>query len=343
MKLQRSINYGRVVVDLVKDPVRRVLDLVKDHCRQGSLTRSTTFAIFARSLFSVIILLATCLPYHTAVATDAPAEEDIAARTTVGMAEIMEAVVLPGDVLVVKDIEDRHQPFIVRIVDTYKHGTDHRYDIEFYALEPGKYNLTDYLVREDGSPAEQLPALWVDVASTLTAGQILPNDPETANLPSLGGYWLMWIVGGILWIAGLVALVMVGRRKALANNTSTVKQVTMAEHLRPLVQAAIRGELDSSGRAELERSLIAYWCNRLNLHDLEPGEVISRLRNDSQAGPLITSLEDWLHRPEPPANVDIEALLEPYKDIRDESFNGSTNENSVASPKLATAGAGGSA
>jgi hypothetical protein len=39
------------------------------------------------------------------------------------------------------------------------------------------------------------------------------------------------------------------------------------------------------------------------------------LRQHAEAGPLLQSLEDWLHRPEPAADVDIAALLVPYRDM----------------------------
>ena len=279
--------------------------------------------------------------------TAAKQSVEFQAESTVGMAAKLEALVLPGSELVAKEIEDRHQPFVLRIIDTYKHGTDHRYDMEFYALEPGSYNVSDYLVRADESATGDLPAIWVNVVSTLPAGQITPNEPLNAKIPQLGGYWLLWIIGGVAWLAGLISLVMMGRRKSTQQIVTTQARVSMAEHLRPLVEAAIRGQLDAGGRAELERSLIAYWCKRLGLQGLEPGEVMRRLRQDEQAGPLITSLEDWLHRPAPTEQeqtqkVDIEALLAPYKNVSDAEFQQQTASINPNSSKLAMAGAGGS-
>lgn len=258
--------------------------------------------------------------------TDPPAQEsgdekaEIASEATVGMAAKLEAVVMPGAPLMAKPMEDRHQAFVLRIIDTYKHGTDHRYDMEYYALEPGRYNVSDYLVRDDGSEPEGLPDVWVTVGSTLAAGQITPGEPPLAPLPRLGGYWLLWTLGGILWVVGLACLLFAGRHRRSVNSGSIARPVTMAERLRPLVRAAMAGQLDSGGRAELERTLIAYWCKRLDVKASSPAEAIGILRQDRQAGPLLSSLEDWLHRPDPPQDIDLEKLLEPYREITDEDI-----------------------
>jgi hypothetical protein len=255
------------------------------------------------------------------VETDLDTETDtVVSESTVGMAKRVDALVLPGGELMVKPMEDRHHPFVLRIENVYKHGTDHRYDLEYYALEQGKYNLAEYLVLADGSPSDGLPATWVNVIATLPAGQVLPSEPETIRVPFLGGYSIVLVLGGVLWVVGLGALIFVGRRKKFQATMEHVKTTSMADRLRPLVVAAKSGTLDSSGRAELERTLIAYWCRRLGVRDTSPGETMNLLRNHDQAGALLRSLEDWLHRPDPPQNVDVETLLEPYANAQDETL-----------------------
>ena len=130
----------------------------------------------------------------------------------------------------------------------------------------------------------------------------------------------MLVLGGVLLVVGLGALIFVGRRKKFQATMEHVKTTSMADRLRPLVVAAKSGTLDSSGRAELERTLIAYWCRRLGVRDTSPGETMNLLRNHDQAGALLRSLEDWLHRPDPPQNVDVETLLEPYANAQDETL-----------------------
>jgi hypothetical protein len=41
--------------------------------------------------------------------------------------------------------------------------------------------------------------------------------------------------------------------------------------------------------------------------------ALTTLREHERAGPLLRRIEDWLHRREPPRDVDIAELLAPYR------------------------------
>lgn len=245
---------------------------------------------------------------------------DPLAISTVGIAKRIDQIVIPGGKLQAKPLQDRHQAFVLRVIEVYPHGTDNRYDLEFYALEPGVYNLSEYLTRTDANANEALPSLSVQVDATLPAGQITPSKLATAPLPALGGYRAFWFVGALIWLGGLYALLNVGRKRSVPEEAVIAKQATLADRLRPLVQSARDGTLASEQRAALERVLIAYWCQRLQLSDVAPGKVISKLREHAEAGPLVRSLEEWLHCPDPPNTVDIDVLLKPYAEVRDMDF-----------------------
>ena len=58
-----------------------------------------------------------------------------------------------------KPLDDRRAPVVLRIVDVYPHGTAFRYDLEYYGLEPGTFDLRDYLRRKDGSSTADLPPI----------------------------------------------------------------------------------------------------------------------------------------------------------------------------------------
>src|SRR5947209_3251476 len=94
---------------------------------------------------------------------------------TVGMPARIDQVVLPGPELEVRPAEDRKAPVVLRILSTYPHGTAFRYDFVYYGLEPGTFDLKDYLRRKDGAPVGALPPLRVEVRSVLPPGQVLPN------------------------------------------------------------------------------------------------------------------------------------------------------------------------
>ena len=242
------------------------------------------------------------------------------AISTVGIAKRIDQIVIPGGKLQAKPLQDRHQAFVLRVIEVYPHGTDNRYDLEFYALEPGEYNLAEYLTRTDTNSTEALPSLLVRVDATLPAGQITPSKLAAAPLPVLGGYRAFWFVGAVLWLGGLYALLNVGRKRSVPEEAVVVKHASLADRLRPLVQSARDGTLASEQRAALERVLIAYWCQRLQLSDVAPGKVMSKLREHAEAGPLVHSLEAWLHCPDPPKSVDIDVLLKPYAEVQDMDF-----------------------
>jgi hypothetical protein len=239
----------------------------------------------------------------------------------------IEQIVLPGRELEVRPIEDRRAPLVVRIIEAYPHGSAFRYDIEYYGLEPGRYKLTDYLRRKDGSPTNDLPPVLVAVMPTLPPGQIEPHGLHLSASPALGGYRLLMFIGGFVWLAGLAVILIAGRRKGAGAQALAGRPATVADRLRPLVDAAMAGELDAGQQAELERLLIGYWRRRLKLEETAPAHFMSVLRNHEEAGALLRQLEDWLHRPAGSAlPVDVAALLRPYQAISAEP----SEENTAA-------------
>ena len=264
-----------------------------------------------------LTLLAVCVWSSSAGAQPAPLAE-----TTVGMAGVLGGVVLPGTELEAKRLEDRRSPIVLRVVRVYPHGSMFRYDLEYFGLEPGTYDLRDYLRRKDGTPVGALPPLAVKVNPVLPPGQIEPNRLEIESGPRVGGYRVLVIVAVCAWVLVLGAVIasfFFPRRRA-ATATSD-RPVSLAERLRPLVEGAIAGRLSREQLANLERALLAYWRKRLGLEAAEPGVAIEAMRGHPEAGPLLAQLEAWLHRPGPPAPVDVAALLAPYRDLPPEAID----------------------
>ena len=117
------------------------------------------------------------------------------------------------------------------------------------------------------------------------------------------------------WGTVLMLLIFVNRKKNVVLTKAAERQATFADHLRPILQSASRGELSVEQQSRLERLLLSYWKERLNVSDQSPAKAMAAVRNDAQAGELVRQLEDWLHRPDPPENVDVEALLAPYRSV----------------------------
>lgn len=254
-----------------------------------------------------------------------PAGDETSRETTVGMPIRLDQVVLPGPELEAKPLEDRRSPIVLRVAAVYPHGTDHRYDLVAYALEPGDYNLVDFMLRRDGSAITGVPPLTIHVAPALPPGQVEPHQPGTTAIPALGGYTVWWIVGSLLWFVGLVLILTVGRRRKNDSVGSEATPLSLADRLRPIVQRAMAGTMSDSEKAELERTLLSFWRRRLQLQDLKANEAMVALRQHPQAGQLLKQLEVWLHQPPDKRSeneIDVAALLEPYRDLPSEDVAG---------------------
>ncbi len=232
------------------------------------------------------------------------------------MSTTLEDLILPGSELQPIPLTDSDQPIVVRITNAIPHGDSYRYNLVFYGLDEGNFDLGKYLQRIEGTDA--VPKIPVEITSILKDGRVKPNELSSQQPPTLGGYRTLMIVAAILWAVGLLVLLFAGRRKRESEADAVDNRKSLADELRPMVRSAIEGKLSDDQRSRLERLLLAYWRKRLGVADADPGEAMTVMRNDPGAGELIRNLEDWLHRPDPPKSVDIEKLLEPYKNISDE-------------------------
>jgi len=270
-------------------------------------------------LFLLLAMSVVSAP-HVGAFAESESDESAARSTLVGRTARFEQVVIDGPELKAKPITDE-SAVVLRIERVYPHGSGFRYDFEVYALEPGEYNLRDYLEASSGSggtpPSDDPPAdlptdLRLHVESSLPDGRIEPHALTTARSPWLGGYrWLLAICAA-LWGIGLIMLIRWGRRRRTEEERAAMVPITTADRLRPLVRSALDGELAVEQRAVLERLLLTHWRERLNLTETDPSEGLATLREHSKAGELLRSLEDWLHRPDTPDPVDVERLLTPY-------------------------------
>ena len=254
-----------------------------------------------------------CFALATVVGLCVVAVADDERRPTVGKPARIDQIVLPGSELVVKRVEDSRAPIVLRIVQSYPHGTAFRYDLVYYGLEPGEYDLREYLERRDGSTTGDLSPMKVEIRAMLPPGQVEPSLLESRKAPRLGGYRLVLIAGAIVWVAGLLAILFGRRRRGHSANANREQPLTLADRLRPLVLDAMAGTLDRTRQAELERILLDYWRERLNLTDANAADAIARLRQHEEAGRLLRQLEMWLHQPGKASEVDVAALLQPYR------------------------------
>lgn len=239
-------------------------------------------------------------------------------RSHVGVAAVVSQIVIPGSELEIKPVDDHKAPVVLRITGTFKHGSDYRYDLEYYGLEPGRFDLRDSLQRKDRSSMETVPPLWVEVTSRLPPGQIVPSDFAATTLPPLGGY--RSVMFGLFAVWGAITLwLAMGRRRARLQARVVEPAPSLADRLRPLVTQAVAGTLPQEGQAELERLLLGYWRTRIGLTHADPAEAMIVLQRHPHAGPVVRQLEEWLHRGPGSSDVDVAAVLAPYQNVRDDA------------------------
>jgi len=227
-------------------------------------------------------------------------------------------VVLPGEPLKAAPVGDK-STIILRIQDTFPHGSDHRYDLRYFGFVPGEYDLAKFLRNADGTKPTNLPPIPVRIRGMLPAdhnGMLIEEGTGDFSLP---GSYTAWLIGiGIVWLLAAWPLFLLGRKKKTPlGQAEDDTGPDLAKRMRPLVEQAANGTLDTDGRARLERMIFSHWREQLGLP--EEGDVAGlhhQLKAHAEAGPLLCGLEDWLHRPPGTATVDIPALLAPYRRVQ---------------------------
>ena len=212
-------------------------------------------------------------------------------------------------------LDDRTE-LILRIEAVTNVATNrHRYDFHYMGLEPGSYSLAQYLIHPDGSLATELSNTLVHVQAVLPDdhdGKLTAYTPE--RFPFIGGYRVFLGLVALLWIGGIAAFVVSYRKKrVVAAPVVVVPEPSFAERIRPLVEAAASGKLSLDGKAQLERLLMGFWREKLNLPELRMAEALEQLKAHAQAGELLRALERWLHQRTGAPAEEVNRLLEPYR------------------------------
>lgn len=233
----------------------------------------------------------------------------------VGQPLVLTEIYIPGGEAKPAPRRDRQPPLSVRLLDVKPAQDGFRYDFEVQGFEPGPYDLAAFLVAADPAQPPKFPKIPLEIRSGLPAGILLPHELRPAMVPSLGGYRATMLVLGVVWAGGFMLLLYWLRHKPFETLLHETPPSTAADRLRPLVLAASSGQMDSGGRAQLERLIIGYWRERLpEIGALPPAQAMILLRSHSEAAPLLLALEEWLHARRSRATAkDIETLLAPYR------------------------------
>jgi len=235
-------------------------------------------------------------------------------QTTVGIPVEVLGVVAPGELLQAKGVRE-DSPALVRVIEVYPHGTDHRYDLEFRALESGRFNVLDYLETAAGATPEGLDPVWVDVLPLLPSSQLQPHALQASETPALGGYLLLTRIAIAVWVIVLLELLRRNFMPKRSHPAVRSQTRTLYQELKSLIDQILKSNDSQQVEwARLESLLLAYWREKLNLQGLDAHEALRLLHEHPEAGQVLRQVEDWLHRPDPPQSIAWDELLGPYRD-----------------------------
>ncbi|MCC6320228.1 MAG: hypothetical protein IT438_02190 [Phycisphaerales bacterium] len=211
-------------------------------------------------------------------------------------------------------------PVVIRIASSAADGSAILYDLRYIGVRPGRYDLRDALERADGGSLADEPEAIIEVVGILPEdhGGELVGSPGL-GLPRLGPYRLGLIVLGAIWMFPLAVVIFrrLTRRRKVAATATVIAPLTLADQLRPLVEAAIEGLAGVEDLARLERLLIAHWRDRLGLAQRSTVEALHELRRHPIGGEILRGVEAWLHGPRNSTEraPDVAAMLEPYRRV----------------------------
>ncbi len=264
----------------------------------------------------ITILIASFCLFVSMIADNSYGQGPSGSWPTVGIESAARAILPRGDFVAI-GVKDRCD-LILRVIsinESEKDG-DYIYDLRYIGLLPGEYDLSKYLLLPDGTVAEGLPAIKASVLPLLPEshqGELVSSQLKAMAPP--GGYKLFFTIVWIFWALLLLPLIFAFREKKQIIVEVTKRPATLAELLRPLIESAVSGRLDASGKSHLERLLMRYWQKELSLDEDTVYKMLVKIKQHPGGGELFKKLELWLHRPPKDGTVDIDILLAPYNSV----------------------------
>lgn len=213
-------------------------------------------------------------------------------RITIGV-EGRQFVTIPGPRL--SAIPYTHgDALAVRIANIEPIQNGFRYDLRYMAYGPGRHDLREYLLNDRQQPASGLPEMPVTVAALLPkdeSGKLLETPPTPIDLHTnyRWGMGLLWCLWGML----LLPLFFYGRKPR--SRVVMSPPPTIPERLRSLLEYAAHSELTVEQQTDIEKLLLAFWAERLQLPKERLIETLDELRKHPTAGEHVSRVEKWLH------------------------------------------------
>lgn len=265
-----------------------------------------------------VLAWATCVVVATTLQSAADGGNDLAATAARGIAGEV-AFNYDGAPIAVRANQTLTSSMLVRLSRVSGEGElPARYRLAFLGGVAGEFDLREYLEHGDGHPIDDLPPLRVRIYSQLP--EQIGTDLFSGEHPQFAltsRYRLVLGCVAALWLLVPVTVVArrVLRRTPPAPTVVIVPRPTVADQLRPLVEAARCDGLSVSEQGRLELLLLMFWRERLGMSEVRLADSIQRLREHPEAGQLLGAVERWLHarnRAAPQPDADVATLLAPY-------------------------------
>jgi hypothetical protein len=262
-------------------------------------------------------------------------EGDAVTEQNVGLTARIEQVVWSGSELTTKVVDANTTAIVLRIDAVYPHGDGFRYDVTWTGMEPGQFNLADYVSRIDGSSTDDLAPLSVTVKSVLPPDRIKPNPPNQQQRVSVGGYSTLVMAAAVCWLTAMIVVLLLRRQQrpevVEQQHNTPLSRLQQIEHL--LNEALETSEFNATSKARLEGLIVGFWSDLKGLRELAPQEALAQLSTDPETAPLLQQLERWLYDRPVADRAQLIALLNPFREMIDdmELRPGHTPE-SAASP-----------
>lgn len=222
--------------------------------------------------------------------------------------------VLPRADYQVRSLDDSSEILLYMESVSPADGGGYRVVVRYMGFEPGDYSLANYLTLPDGSRAEELTPFKLMVRSELPGdhnGQLEKMEP--APFPFMGGYRVFLGSLAVIWVAGIVWFIRSSRkRNVVAVAVEMLTEPSFAERIRPLVEAAAAGHISLDEQTLLERLLMGFWREKLEIAEPRMADAIGVLKKHPLAGEILRAMERWLHQAGNASPSEINRLLEPY-------------------------------
>jgi hypothetical protein len=217
-------------------------------------------------------------------------------------------VTFPGEKLMAAKVDDKSRA-MVRILTAQKSGDGYKYEMEFIGLEPGEYNLIDYLRTENDEPLT-FKKHQIEVGTSLAVGfdgELLDYQKTSRNL--IPWYKKINYAVMAIWALLLPVIILYGRKKKKADEIVVEEEKSINEKIRGLLSS-----MGNSSSKELwqkvESLIFQHWCEKKNLQGMPMHEAIIKLKEDDEAGPFILKLEKGIHSQEFKDEKGITALIQ---------------------------------